>query len=121
MIYIYCDNKGCGQHQAPKLNIETDEVICSDCDKPIKQVTPQMKIQLKHFHQTLRKEKRQKAFSVKCEKCEKEGQPVLKVEKNKSGAEINLLLCPYCKTEITGLSAPFKQAILEFLRTAYTE
>jgi len=111
MIYIHCDNKGCGEHQTPKIDKETNEVICDECGKPISNVTDFFKRQLISFGQIVRNEKTQRAFSVKCTKCNKEDQPIL----NSDGD----IQCAHCK-HVFGdeLSKPFKNTLKQFLRNA---
>lgn len=112
MINIYCDNKGCGLLQAATLNTETEEVICEKCGKPITNVTRFMKVQLKHAGQVRRNQKSQKAFSVRCHKCNTEGQPIL-------GPDKITLLCSKCNSIFgdNDINRPFRHAIVEFLRT----
>ena len=109
MFSIYCDNKGCGKQQEPMLDLDTNEVICSECGKPIKCVTQFAKVQMRALGQIKRSGDRQKAFSVKCPHCEKEGQP-------KCG-DGDKLLCSICGKELDHLSKPYKSAVLEYLRT----
>lgn len=112
MFYIHCDNKGCGEHQAPNLDTDTNEVICSECGKPITNVTVFFKTQLKSFGQIVRSGKKQQAYTVQCKKCQKAGQPIL----DEKGIEI---LCSHCKEPFgDALSRPFKSAILEFLKAS---
>ena len=58
------------------------------------------KRQMVSMGQTRKADKQQKAFSVKCKACEKEGPPNL----SKDGKKLS---CPYCKVELTHLAKPF--------------
>jgi len=112
MFVVYCDNKGCGKHQEPKLDLETNEAICAECGEPIKSVTEFAKTQMRALGQIRRDDKRQQAFAVKCDKCNTEGPPkLIKVDKE------DKLVCFKCGKELDKLSAPYRQTVLEFLRT----
>ncbi len=105
---IQCDNKGCCKQQQPLLNVSTNEVICSECDKPILNVTDFTKRQMKQMGQISRGAKKQQAFSVKCNHCNKDGQPVLNDEK---------AMCAFCNKEIN-LSGPFLNILKNALKNA---
>lgn len=95
----FCDNKGCRKEQLPLLNTATNEVVCSECGKPINSITSFAKSQLKSLGQVTSKRKTQETYSVKCGSCQKEGRPVLQNDK---------LICVQCSGEITTLSKPFE-------------
>jgi uncharacterized Zn finger protein (UPF0148 family) len=105
---VYCDNKGCGKDQEPLLDLETNEVVCRECSKPIKSVTPFAKAQMKALGQIKRQTQRQEAFSVKCATCQKQGQPKL----NEQGQ----IICSFCRKEMTEIPKPFQQVIKTNLR-----
>lgn len=101
---IFCDNKGCGKESAVVIDKATKEVYCTECDKPITNVTVFAKNQLVSLGQVKRVVKSQKAFAVKCEPCQKEAPPELD---RKTGN----LICTFCKQEIKNISAPFKEML----------
>jgi ribosomal protein L34E len=100
---IYCNQKGCGKDQEPSLDIETNEVICSECGKVITGITEFTKVQMKSMGQVKRNVGKRQAFSVKCQSCNKENPPLVKKGK---------IFCSLCSLEITDLSPFFKQALL---------
>jgi hypothetical protein len=103
----YCDNKGCGEYQAPLLDTETDEVICSECGKPINNLTKFAKTTLRTLGQVKRAVKSQKAFSVECPACKKSAPPVLGPNRE--------ILCAHCKEEQTQIKGPYKHVLLQHL------
>lgn len=105
---IHCDNKGCFKEQEPLLNTETDEVLCSECSKPIKRVTSFAKTQMKALGQIYRgPDKKQQAYAVLCQSCNKQATPQINAKKE--------LVCPHCQKQHQ-LSGPFKQMLLSFLK-----
>ncbi len=98
-VILNCDNKGCLKSQAAKLELVSNTVICEECGGIITNITNFTKNTLKTLGQTTQKRKTNDTFSVKCNKCEAEGAPIL---------EQNKLMCKTCKQEITNISATFK-------------
>lgn len=104
---IQCNNKGCHKYQEPLLDIKNDVVLCSECNKPIDNVTVFAKTKMKDLGQIYRgAATKQQAFAVQCKNCNKQATP--KVEKGKN------LVCPHCGVQ-HDLSGPFKQTLLTFL------
>ena len=108
MFMLRCDNKGCCQESQALLDVKTDEVLCSECGKSIKNVTSFTKIQMKSIGQIKRTVAAKKSFSIKCNKCLKDDQPIL-------GAN-DILLCPNCKEELTSVSPIYKGLVVEYLK-----
>lgn len=108
-MLIYCNQKGCGKDQEPKLDITTNEVICSECGKSITNVTEFAKKTMKTLGQIKRHEKKQQAFSVKCNTCNKENPPKINEKK--------LIVCSLCDQELTHIPKPFQQVIRNFFTT----
>jgi hypothetical protein len=108
-VLITCDNKGCFQSVEPLLNVSTNEVICTNCGKPINSVTHFMKIQLKTLGQTMKKQETNKAYSVFCSKCGNNSQPFV--------ARDGTICCSNrnCGAPITNLSAPMAHMIRTML------
>jgi ribosomal protein L34E len=104
---IFCDQKGCRKEMEPALDKTDNKVYCTECGKEIHCVTEFAKNQMVSLGMVKRESKRQQAFSVRCNKCNKENPPTLKKDR---------LHCAHCDAEIEGLSAPFALAIKEFLR-----
>lgn len=61
-MLITCDNKGCLQQTDALYDVESGEVICQACGKPIGNVSDAMKRTLKSFGQVVRKEKKVEAL-----------------------------------------------------------
>lgn len=106
---IYCDNKGCGKDQEPVLDVETGEVMCTECGKSIKNVTEFTKKTMRSLGQIKRSERKQQAFSVKCTSCNKENPPKIN--------EKNLIVCSFCNNELKQIPKPFQQVIRNFFRS----
>ena len=102
-ILITCDNKGCYDSMEPLLNINTNEVICSSCGKPIQSVTQFMKIQLKSLGQTTKSQKSNQAYAVKCSSCGLVAQPTVTPQ----GA----ITCSRCGSQIENLPPPVAQML----------
>ena len=75
MATLTCTNKGCYKTTSDSLlDKESNEVVCSECGKPIDGISPFTKrsmiglgkVRLKHTD---------KAYSVECKKCTRVGQP----------------------------------------------
>ncbi len=101
-----CATKGCGKIMEPYLDPKTDKVYCSLCDGELPNITHFVKIQMKSLKQF--RQKSPKPFAIKCQKCEKEDQPVI------SGDDI---VCPGCNKPHSHLSEPFKIMLRDKLRT----
>lgn len=108
MFLIYCDRKGCGKDQEPLLDVSTNEVICSECGGEIKSVTSFTKVQMKSMGQIKRAEKKQQAFAVKCQGCNRMAAPNISLE--------NKILCSMCSVEILNLPKPFEQVIRSHIK-----
>lgn len=67
-MLITCDNKGCLKTTDAQLDVETKEVVCLACEKPVKSVSESMKRVLKSSGQIVRKEVK-KAFTMACMQC----------------------------------------------------
>lgn len=109
MFRIYCDNKGCGKDMEPLLNINTNDVECTECGRAIKSITSFTKSQMKSIGQIKRDEKAKQAFSVQCRSCMKESAPKL--------GDKNEIRCSVCNHHLDYLSAPYAHAVREFLLT----
>lgn len=102
---INCNNKGCFKQQEPVLNTVTNEVECSECGRPITNVTHFVKVQMKSLGQT--KKYAKSAFSVRCEKCKTNALPKL-------GAN-DKLVCVGCGVELI-VSKPFELGARERIK-----
>lgn len=102
---ISCTNKGCGKTQEPYLDKKTDKVFCSECDKEIINVSYFTKVQMKTLKQF--KVKKNDSFSVKCDKCEHVGRPLL----IKSD-----VICSACNGPLDKLSMMFKNMLKDTLQ-----
>ena len=107
----FCDNKGCHKEMRPVVDPKTLECFCTECGKPLKEETVSifMRRQMAANGQTQKANKKKLAWSVRCDKCNKEGPPEL----DKEGAN---LICSYCKEPLENISKPFAQSILVNLR-----
>ena len=97
---INCNNKGCGQLQEPFIDKETNEVHCSLCDQIISNVSSFTKRQMHSLKQY--RPKKTETFSIKCGKCNKEGQPQI-VNDN--------IVCGDCASSLDHLSPIFKNML----------
>lgn len=106
MYTIYCTNKGCGKYQQPKLDLSTNEVICSSCNKEIDNISPFTKSSMKSLGQTIAAHQKsvagKKPFAMKCESCEKMEVPKLVANK---------AYCAICNAYMSNVSAPFIQML----------
>lgn len=102
-ILITCDNKGCYDSMEPMLNVATNEVICTSCGKPIRSVTHFMKIQLKSLGQTMKQQKSNQAYAVKCSGCGLLDQPVVTPQ--------GVITCSRCGAKIENLPPPVAQML----------
>lgn len=105
----YCQHKGCMKEQQPLLDLDTNDVLCGECGKPITTLTSFAKAQLKTLGQTTKRQKTQRAYSVKCGACQRENPPELADDK---------LVCRHCSKELTGLSKPFELTVRHALKNA---
>lgn len=101
-----CENRKCGKTQAPYIDPETNEVFCSECQEPLKNVSSFAKSQMKSMKQYRSKTKQ--SFAVKCEKCQKETRP------KDTGADI---VCGACQKSLS-VSPFFKNMLREQLKKA---
>ena len=109
----FCDNKGCGKQIEPLLDKETNDVICTECGKPINSITEFAKRQMVSLGQIRRATPKKQAWSVKCEGCKKEGPPKLNKagEVDKHNKPVVKLLCQYCDSELANINRPFAEII----------
>ena len=100
-----CTNKGCGKLQEPYLDPKDDKVYCSSCDREITNITYFAKAQMKSSKQY--KQKVAASFSVKCNKCGRDGRPKIKDDD---------VICGSCLKVLDNLSIPFKNMLKEKLK-----
>lgn len=105
-IIISCDNKGCFKGQEALLDVKTNQVICTECGKDISNISSFTKRALKDSGQIKKDQPNNKAFGVKCSKCQKTVSPVLTPNKK--------IVCSSCSEELE-LSVPFKTMLLHTL------
>ena len=101
-----CTNKGCCQQMEPYLDVASDKVYCSKCDREIPNVTYFTKVQMKSLKQF--KQKVAVSFAVKCAKCGQEVRPKLVNDD---------VICGACNKPLDNLSVPFKNMLKEKLKT----
>lgn len=104
---IQCSNKGCRKFQEPKLEVATNNVICSECNQVIENIDSFTKVGMKSIGQILKQDGMKQAFAVSCVKCNFIDRPVLDGEK---------LICKKCGSEFTNLSKPFVLALKSTFR-----
>lgn len=92
-----CNNKGCGKHQTPVLDLRDNEVYCSECGNKIAGVSHFTKTQMKSLGQTKKAPKT--AYAVRCDKCRQEALPKLGTN--------NVLICASCGNQHKNISPPF--------------
>jgi DNA-directed RNA polymerase subunit RPC12/RpoP len=95
---------GCHKEMRPLADKDTMVVYCTECGKPINNVSVFMKRQMLAYGQIRNINKKKLAWSVKCSHCSKEGPPEL----NKNDEQ---LTCSYCHKLLDNLSKPFAQMI----------
>lgn len=100
----FCDNKGCGKEMRPVVDKDTLTAYCTECGKPVNNISVFMRRQMISHGQVRKNEKKKLAWAVKCPHCEKEGPPGL----DKKGEK---LVCSFCDKEIDNLAKPFEQMI----------
>lgn len=78
MATLTCTNKGCYKTTSDSLlDKETNEVICSECGKPIDGISEFTKRSMIGLDKVRSKHTKQ-AYSVECKKCTRVGQPIEK-------------------------------------------
>jgi uncharacterized Zn finger protein (UPF0148 family) len=92
--------------QEPIIDPKTDKVYCSICDEELPNISHFVKSQLKALKQY--RQKSTTPFSVKCEHCQKEAQPVILKGQ---------IVCPFCQNTHDQLSEPFKLMLKTILKT----
>lgn len=102
-MLLYCSNKSCGASTDAKLNVDTLEVICQECKRPITNIADTMKRVLKSSGQIIRDEQR-KAFTMGCKNCAANRQVVL--DKNDN------TVCNIC-ANVINVHPAMKQAVIE--------
>jgi hypothetical protein len=107
MFKIYCDNKGCGKDMEPLLNVETNDVECTECGRTINCVSKFTKTQMKVLGQIKRDQKAKQAYSVQCRFCSKESPPALDENDN--------ICCSLCNKTLDYLAAPYVHAVKQLL------
>jgi ribosomal protein L34E len=112
MMLIYCNNKGCGKSSEATLDVVSGEVHCAECGKVVSNITEFAKKTMKTLGQIKRDDKKQQAFSVKCDDCRKENPPKIN--------EKNIIVCSSCGNELKTLPKPFQQVIRNFFRSQKT-
>ena len=103
---MHCMNKGCYKEQVPLLDVKSNLVMCSECNKEILNVTEFAKRSMKSLGQVTGKIKKGQTFAVKCGSCNQENTPVV---------EDDELVCPKCHTELQ-LSVPFANMLRSVLK-----
>jgi len=98
-----CTNKGCLKQTDALLDVETGEVICQECGKPIFGVSEYMKRTLKSGGQIVRKNEK-KAFMVHCKSCN--ANRILVLDKD------NNTICKTCHNKVA-VHASFRIAMEE--------
>jgi len=101
---ICCDNKGCFQMMEPLLDIKTNDVICTECGKPINSVTSFAKIQMKSLGQTTRIKRATTSWAVECRYCGASLPPTIKPD--------GKIVCSHCSAHLDYLSEPFVRSFL---------
>jgi hypothetical protein len=99
MFKLQCTNKGCYETTDAQLDLETNNVYCTSCDKPIENITAITKNQLKFSGQIKKPNKKAEGFSVKCDHCHNQGQPIVKDD---------LFFCKHCNAEMLNISHAFQ-------------
>ena len=102
-MLIMCDNRGCLQSTNAKLNVETLEVMCQECKRPITNIAETMKRVLKSSGQIVRDEEK-RAFTMGCKVCNANRQVVLDANDN--------TVCNICAS-VVNVHPAMKQAIVE--------
>jgi protein-arginine kinase activator protein McsA len=104
---IVCEN--CKKQNEPVIDPKTEKVYCSLCDKEMNNITYFAKSQMKAIKQF--REKSTSSYSVKCDKCNREGEPKL------LNGEV---VCSNCKKKLDKLSPIFINMLKEQLRKGHS-
>jgi len=105
MATLTCNNKGCYKTTSDSLLDEaTNEIICSECNQPITNISDFTKRSMKGLGLILKK-RGKPAFSVDCKKCGRRGQPIFK----------NKVPCCFMCKEEHALSDQFVKMLKEHL------
>ena len=88
-----CDNKGCGKTTELMLDVDTNEVVCQECGKPIKGIVETMKKMLKQQGKVIRSSIK-KSFMMACRQCNANREVKLDRSTNKA-------LCKVCGSEVS--------------------
>jgi hypothetical protein len=101
----YCDNQGCRKEMRPVVDKTTLIAYCTECGKPVNNISPFMRRQMAANGQVQRDEKKKLPWAIKCsiKECGKEGPPNLTKD--------NKLVCSFCGQECTSLAKPFAEMI----------
>ncbi len=106
MATLTCSNTGCYKMTSDSLlDEESNQVICSECGKPIENISDFTKRSMRGMGKVV-KTIGKAAFCVTCKKCERRGQP--SIEDNKA-------VCFNCK-EPLALTRQFENTFREFLK-----
>jgi hypothetical protein len=107
MATLTCNNKGCYKTTSDSLLDEaTNEIICSECNQPITNISDFTKRSMKGLG-FVKKEQGKPAFSIDCKECGRRGQPIFK---NK------VPCCFMCKKELKLTDQFIKMLKEHFLR-----
>lgn len=101
-----CTNKGCNKEMEPLLDLDLNEVECTECGKPIK-TTEFAKTSMKGIGQIKRAGKASQPYAIECKKCKKVLMPKIDAD--------NKLACSVCSSEFENISVPFANLIREKL------
>ena len=101
-MLISCDNKGCMKQSNAQFSDATKEVICTECRRPILNISETMKRVLKSSGQVIREDNRQ-AFMMACRNCNANRTVALSKD--------NETVCSVCKEKVN-VHPAMKQAIV---------
>lgn len=104
----FCDNKGCMKENRPVVDKETLIAYCTECNKPMNNISIFMRRQMVSYNQVKTNVKKKVAWSVHCPNCSKDNAPDIDLK--------DQLICVECKTPLTNLTKPFAQMILTNLK-----
>lgn len=88
---LQCLNKECRKLTEPLLDLETNDVVCSDCGAVIPNITDFVKRQLKFEKKIKSASKKGASFGLKCGSCDNNDTPVFKK---------NALWCSKCDSKL---------------------
>jgi ribosomal protein L34E len=100
----FCDNKGCGKEMRPVVDKTTLIAYCTECGKPVNNISIFMRRQMASSDQVRKDEKKKLPWSILCVSCNKSGPPDL----GKSGEKLN---CSFCGKELLNVARPFYEMI----------